>query len=107
MSNTKFVAGLILGAAAGTFIALFANSDKGQDLWDDVSSKGQDLWDDTKDKASDWSDSAKDKYGDLSKKAKRKYSDYSEEIGDLIDQGKKYIASLEKKAKDIKDATIS
>lgn len=107
MSNSKFVAGLILGAAAGTFIALFANSEKGQDLWDDVSSKGHDLWDDTKDKASDWSDAAKDKYGVISKQAKRKYSDYSDEISDLIDQGKKYIAKLEKKAKDIKDATIS
>ena len=96
MSNSKFVAGLILGAAAGTFIALFANTDKGKDMWDDVSSKGKDFWDDAKDTAGDWSDKAKSKYGDT-----------SDEINDLIEKGKKYIAKLEKKSKDIKDAATS
>ena len=96
MSNSKFVAGLILGVAAGTFIALFANSDKGKDLWDDVNDKGQDFWDDVKDKADNWGDKAKSKYGDT-----------SDEISDLIAKGKKYIAKLEKKAKDVKDAATS
>ena len=107
MASSKFVAGLILGAAAGTLIALFANSDKGQDLWDDVSSKGKDWWDDVKDKTDDWQDTAKDKYGDLKSKAKSKYSDTSDDINDLIEKGKKYIAKLEKKAKDVKDAATS
>ncbi len=107
MASSKFVAGLILGAAAGTLIALFANSDKGQDLWDDVSSKGKDFWDDVKDKADDWQDMAKDKYGDLQDKAKSKYGDTADDINDLIAKGKKYIAKLEKKAKDVKDAATS
>ena len=104
MASSKFVAGLILGAAAGTLIALFANSDKGQDLWDDVSSKGKDLWDDVKDSADDWQDTAKSKYDDWKDKAKGKYDDTSDNLSDLIAQGKKYIAKLEKKAKDVKDA---
>ena len=96
MSNSKFVAGLILGAAAGTFIALFANSDKGKDLWDDVSSKGKDFWDDAKDTADDWQDKAKSKYGDT-----------ADELAELIAKGKKYVSKLEKKAKDVKDAATS
>ena len=85
MNNSKFVAGLILGAAAGTFIALFANSDKGKDLWDDV----------------------KDTADNLQDKAKSKYSDTSDDISDLIAKGKKFISQLEKKAKDTKDAATS
>ena len=107
MTSSKFVAGLILGAAAGTLIALFANSDKGQDLWDDVSSKGKDWWDDVKDKTDDWQDVAKDNYSDLKDKAKSKYGDTANDIDDLIAKGKKYIAKLEKKAKDVKDAATS
>ncbi len=45
MNNSKFVAGLILGAAAGTFLAIFANSDKGKEMLDDVASKAK-TWDD-------------------------------------------------------------
>lgn len=96
MSNSKFVAGLILGAAAGTFLAIFANTDKGKDLLDDVSSKGKNFWDDAVDTADDWGS-----------KAKSKYSDASDEIDDLISKGKKYISQLEKKAKDLKDAATS
>ncbi|MDQ2752264.1 MAG: YtxH domain-containing protein [Bacteroidota bacterium] len=107
MASSKFVAGLILGAAAGTLIALFANSDKGQDVWDDVSSKGKDLWDDVKDSADDWQDVAKSKYDDWKDKAKSKYGDTSDNLNDLISEGKKYIAKLEKKAKDVKDAATS
>lgn len=107
MASSKFVAGLILGAAAGTLIALFANSDKGQDLWDDVSSKGKDLWDDVTDTADDWQDKAKSKYDDWKDKAKGKYDDTSDNLSDLIAKGKKYIAKLEKKAKDVKDAATS
>lgn len=96
MSNSKFVAGLILGVAAGTFVALFANTDKGKDMWDDVSGKGKDFWDDAKDVAGDWSDKAKSKYGDT-----------ADDIDELIAKGKKYISKLEKKAKEVKDAAIS
>lgn len=85
MSNSKFVAGLILGAAAGTFIALFANTEKGKEIIGNV-----------KDTAGDWQDAAKDKY-----------SDVSDEIGDLISKGKKFISQLEKKAKDVKDAATA
>ena len=84
MSNSKFVAGLILGAAAGTFIAIFANSDKGQEFIDTV-----------KDKASDLSDTVKDS-------VKGTYGDTSDEIGDWIEKGKKFLSMLEGKAKDLK-----
>ena len=84
MSNSKFVAGLILGAAAGTFIAIFANSDKGQEFIDTV-----------KDKAGDLTDNVKDS-------VKGTYSDTSDEIGDWIEKGKKFLSMLEGKAKDLK-----
>jgi gas vesicle protein len=84
MSNSKFVAGLILGAAAGVFIAIFANSDKGQELIDTV-----------KDKASDLTDSVKDS-------VKSTYSDTSDEVSDWIEKGKKFLSMLEGKAKDVK-----
>ena len=96
MSNSKFVAGLILGAAAGTFLAIFANTDKGKDMWDDVSTKGKDMWGDALDTADDWQGKAKSQYGDA-----------FDEVSDLISKGKKYISQLEKKAKDIKDAATS
>ena len=84
MSNSKFVAGLILGAAAGTFIAIFANSDKGQEILESV-----------KDKASDLSDTVKDS-------VKSKYEDTSDEVSDWIEKGKKFLSLLEGKAKDLK-----
>jgi gas vesicle protein len=80
MSNSKFVAGLILGAAAGTFIAIFANSDKGQEILETV-----------KDKASDLSDTVKDT-------VKSKYEDSSDEVSDWIEKGKKFLSTLEGKA---------
>ena len=38
MSNTKFYAGVILGAAAGVALAMFINSDKGQEIISDIKS---------------------------------------------------------------------
>ena len=84
MSNSKFVAGLILGAAAGTFIAIFANSDKGQEILESV-----------KDKASDLSDTVKDS-------VKSKYEDTSDEVSDWIEKGKKFLSMLESKAGNVK-----
>lgn len=84
MSNSKFVAGLILGAAVGTFIAIFANSDKGQEILDTV-----------KDKASDLSDSVKDT-------VKTKYDNTGDELSDWIDKGKKFLSMLEGKSNDLK-----
>jgi gas vesicle protein len=84
MGNSKFIAGLILGAAAGTFIAIFANSDKGQEIFETV-----------KDKASDLTDTVKDS-------VKSKYEDTSDDISDWIEKGKKFLAMLEGKASDVK-----
>jgi gas vesicle protein len=96
MNNSKFVAGLILGAAAGTFIAIFANSDKGQEFLETV-----------KDKAGDISDTVKDS-------VKSKYEDTSDELSDWIEKGKKFLSMLESKAgdlkskaKDVKDAATA
>ncbi len=84
MGNSKFIAGLILGAAAGTFIAIFANSDRGQEILETV-----------KDKAGDLSDTVKDT-------VKSKYEDTSDDISDWIEKGKKFLSMLEGKASDIK-----
>ena len=96
MGNSKFIAGIILGAAVGTFIAIFANSDKGQEILETV-----------KDKASDLTDTVKDT-------VKSKYEDTSDDIGDWIEKGKKFLSMLESKAgdvkskaKDIKDAATA
>ncbi len=85
MNNSKFVAGLILGVAAGTFIAIFANSDKGQELFETV-----------KDKATDLKDNVKEG-------VKSKYDDTSDEVSDWIEKGKKFLSMIEGKAKDVKD----
>jgi gas vesicle protein len=77
MTNQKFIAGLILGAAAGTFAAIFLQTDKGKEIISNV-----------KDAANDAEDTLKSKL-----------KSFDEEVSDLLKKGKEYVKDLESKAK--------
>jgi gas vesicle protein len=77
-AGQKFLAGILLGVAAGVAIALFINSDKGQEIISDVA-----------DAAGDAKESLKNKYSDLEKHAK-----------DLVKKGKSFLEDVQDKAKD-------
>lgn len=74
----KFVAGLILGAAAGAAVALFLQTEKGKEI------------------LSDLKDAADDAGGTL----KDNLKNFESEMSDLIQKGKKFVEDLEKKAKE-------
>ncbi len=78
MSSSKFLTGVILGAAAGVAIALFVQSDKGQE----------------------WVDNVKDAAGDATDKIKSKLSDLQDEVAALVKKGKKYGSGFESKAQE-------
>ncbi len=78
MLNNKFVAGLLLGAAAGAALALFVNSDKGKEVIDDL-----------KDAASDAGD-----------KLKSHLSNFEDEVSTLIKKGRKFVDDLENRAEE-------
>lgn len=78
-TGQKFLGGIILGVAAGVAIALFINSDKGQELIDDVNEAA----------------------GDAGEKIKSKYSDYESQVKDFISKGKSFLKDMEGKLKDI------
>ena len=75
--SSKFLSGLILGAAAGVAIALFITSDKGQELLEDIT----------------------DAAGSAADKAKEKFSDLGDELAGLVKKGKGIVEDLEQKAK--------
>ena len=77
-TNQKFLAGLILGAAAGAAIALFLSSEKGQGVISDVK--------DTADK--------------LGKDIKAKVDSIDEELDGLLQRGKDFVADIKNKAKE-------
>ncbi len=74
-SGQKFLGGILLGVAAGVAIALFVNSDKGQEMISDIS-----------DAADDAADNIKSKYSDLGKQLK-----------DLLKKGKRVLDDVEDK----------
>lgn len=74
--NQKFLAGIIIGAAAGTAIALFLQTEKGKEMMNDV--KGA-------------ADSASDAL-------KQKLASFDEEISSLLKKGKEFVEDLEAKA---------
>ncbi|BAV10332.1 YtxH-like protein [Filimonas lacunae] len=73
-SNQKFLAGIVLGAAAGALVTLFLNSDKGKALLEDV----KDIADDAKDNIAGMSD----------------------EVTELVKKGKKFVQDLGSQAKE-------
>ena len=74
--NQKFLAGLILGTAAGIEAAMFLQSDKGKEFMSDV-----------KDAASDVQDNLK-----------QKLQSFDEEISALLLKGKQFVDDLENRA---------
>lgn len=76
--SSKFLSGLILGAAAGVAIALFITSDKGQEILDDIA----------------------DAAGKATDKAKEKFAGLSDELAGLVKKGKGIVEDLEQKAQE-------
>jgi gas vesicle protein len=73
----KFVAGLVLGAAAGAAVALFLQSEKGKEILSDI----------------------KDAAEDAGTNLKSNLKSFEDEMNDLIKKGKKFVEDLEQKAK--------
>lgn len=78
MSSQKFIAGVIVGAAAAAAIALFLQSDKGKEIIADLKNAANDAGDNLKSKVQDFDD----------------------ELNALIKKGKQFVQDLEDKAKD-------
>jgi len=78
MSSQKFVAGLILGAAAGAAVALFLQTDKGKEILSNI----------------------KDAAGDVGNNLKTTVQDFDEELNALIKKGKQFVEDLESRIKD-------
>ena len=75
--NQKFLAGLILGAVAGTAIALFLQTEKGKEIMSDL----------------------KDAAGEAGNSLKQKLTSFDEEINALLKKGKEFVEDLEATAK--------
>jgi len=73
--SSKFITGLILGAAAGAALALFLTSDKGKELLEDISGAA----------------------GDIADTAKEKLSDLNDGLSSIIQKGKDFVEDLEQK----------
>jgi len=76
--SSKFITGLILGAAAGAALALFLTSDKGKEMLEDIS----------------------DAAGDVAGKAREKLTSLNDELSSLLDKGKAFVEDLEHKTKE-------
>ncbi|HVX49529.1 MAG TPA: YtxH domain-containing protein [Chitinophagaceae bacterium] len=76
--SSKFLTGVILGAAAGAAIALFITSEKGQEMIDDITGAA----------------------GDVAGKAKKQWDNLSDELAALLKKGKAIVDDLEQKAKE-------
>lgn len=76
--NSKFLAGILLGAAAGAAIAIFLNTEKGKEILEDI-----------KDAAG--------KAGDNIKDAAKRFGD---EVASVVEKGKEYAESFGDKADD-------
>ena len=71
--NQKFIAGLIIGAAAGTALAFFLQSDKGKEILGDV----------------------KEAAGSAGNSFKSKLAEFDEEFSALLKKGKQFVEDLE------------
>lgn len=77
MSNTKFFAGVILGAAAGVALAMFVNSEKGQEVIADLKSAA----------------------GKAGENLKNKYNDLKDQVTDSVQKGKQFVQDIADDAK--------
>ena len=73
----KFVAGLVLGVAAGAAAAMFLQTEKGKEILNDI----------------------KDAAEDAGNNLKSNLKNFETEMNDLIQKGKKFVEDLEQKAK--------
>lgn len=71
-NNQKFLAGLILGAAAGAIVALFLQSDKGKEVVSDI----------------------KDAAAKAGEKFNESMANVNEEINDLVNKGKSFAEQM-------------
>ena len=74
--NQKFIAGLIIGAAAGTALAFFLQSDKGKSILNDV----------------------KEAAGSAGRDFKSKLQAFDDEFNELLNKGKQFLQDLESEA---------
>jgi gas vesicle protein len=75
-SNQKFLAGVLLGAAAGVALTIFFSSEKGKELVGSVA----------------------DAAGGATDKIKDKFSDFKGSVSDLVEKGKNVVQSVTDKA---------
>ncbi len=76
--NQKFIAGLIIGAAAGTALAFFLQTDKGKEILSDV----------------------KEAAGNAGRDFKSKLQAFDEEFNELLRKGKQFVQDLEHEAEE-------
>lgn len=73
----KFVAGLVIGVAAGAAVALFLQTEKGKEILSNI----------------------KDAAEDAGSNLRSNLKNFESEMNDLIKKGKKFVEDLEQKAK--------
>ena len=76
--SQKFIAGVILGAAAGAAITVFLNSDKGKEILADV----------------------KDIAQDTSESLRSRLDGFEKEVKSLLQKGKQFIENVEQRLDD-------
>jgi gas vesicle protein len=78
LGNSKFIAGLLVGAAAGAAIALLLNSEKGKEIINDLKA-------------------AASKAGDNLKEAAERFES---ELSSVVEKGKEYAENLGQQVRD-------
>jgi gas vesicle protein len=76
--NTKFITGLLIGAAAGAALAIFFSSDKGKEILED----------------------AKQTVDDITGNIKETAGKFEDELHKIIDKGRSFLEEWEQKATD-------
>ncbi|GAB3931691.1 YtxH domain-containing protein [Mucilaginibacter myungsuensis] len=108
--QTKLIAALLVGAAAGAAISLLITSDKGTELRGEVSDYLVDLYEKSRDKAQRAAEDARRYSNNVVEQARSQYdniagnvSDYKDQvrsvINDYTDQGHEAIAAAKAKVK--------
>ena len=73
--NQKFLAGLIVGAAAGTMLALYLQSEKGKAMLRDI----------------------KDVFADAGENLKSRLEEFDEDLSNFLKKGKEFAEEVESK----------